>query len=118
MVTVYTARVTYAGPDRIDVTRKSAGVDGLAFAPSWRILAPALRLRRSERLLEADWQRYVEAYTQEMRDSYRSQRTWWDAALAREEITLVCYCTDPARCHRTVLASLFARLGATIGGER
>jgi hypothetical protein len=29
-VNVWTARVTYAGPDRLDITRKSAGPDGIA----------------------------------------------------------------------------------------
>ena len=27
-------------------------------------------------------------------------------------------CTDPARCHRTVLASILAKLGAINEGER
>lgn len=115
---VYTARVTYAGPDRLDVTRKSAGPDGTAFAPSSKILRPMIALRRAGGDELAAWPRYVEDYTAEMRASYREQRTAWDALLSRAEVTLCCYCTDPAHCHRTVLAEILGKLGATVHGER
>ena len=77
-----------------------------------------LTLRRDSYVSEADWRAYVDAYIQEMRDSYRWHRARWDAVLERDEITLVCYCKDPAQCHRTVLAKLFGKLGAIVGGER
>ena len=64
------------------------------------------------------WALYSAAYASEMRESYRTQRATWDALLARESVTLVCYCTDPARCHRTLLAGILAKLGATVVGER
>lgn len=105
---VYTARISYAGADRLDVTRKSAGPDGLPFAPSLRILSPMLTA----------WPTYVRAYTAEMRTSYRERRAAWDALLAREEVTLVCYCADPAYCHRTLLAEILGKLGAHVDGER
>lgn len=120
MLAVYTARVTYDGPGRLDITRKSAGPDGLPFAPSWDILGPMLRARKRENgpagvLL---WPEYVEDYTAEMRASYRQHRAAWDALLARAEVTLVCYCNDPAHCHRTLLAGILAKLGAAARGER
>ena len=147
---VHTARVSYAGPDRLDVTRKSAGPDGIAFAPSWAILRPALdALRCAEALRaasecgpvegadparfadaaahlchaagivrEATWALYREAYTMEMRESYRRNRAAWDALLAREQTTLVCYCVDPAKCHRALLAAILVKLGARDMGER
>jgi hypothetical protein len=116
---VYTARVTYAGPDRLDVT-KSAGPDGLPFAPSGRILWPLIAARKlhGAAAVEAAWPSYVEKYTAEMRASYREQRLAWDALLARAEVTLVCYCTDPAHCHRKLLAEILGKLGATYEGER
>lgn len=119
-LTVYTARVTYAGADRLDITRKSAGPDGIAFAPSWKILGPMLRSRKRENgpagaLL---WDGYVEDYTAEMRISYREQRPAWDSLLARESATLLCYCNDARHCHRTVLAGILGKLGATVHGER
>ncbi len=117
---VYTARVTYAGPDRLDIARSSAGPEGLPFAPSWTILRPMLELRRSEGAMAVAyaWPKYVIDYTEEMRRSYRDKRAAWDALLARAEVTLVCYCTDPAHCHRTVLAGILAKLGAEVRGER
>ena len=148
-LTVHTARVSYDGADRLDVTR-GAGREGIAFAPSWAILRPALDLlsvarsmraaadhagaakpddaalaescvemtRAAEAIEIGAWALYVEAYRGEMRESYRANRPAWNALLARESVTLVCYCTDPARCHRTLLAGILAKLGATVAGER
>jgi uncharacterized protein DUF488 len=115
---VYTARISYSGPDRLDITRKSAGPDGLPFAPSWRILGTVLRLRRREQPVASYWPKYVADYTAEMRASYRDQRPAWDRLLARDEVTLCCYCTDAVHCHRTVLAEILSKLGAAVCGER
>lgn len=133
----YSARVTYAGPDRLDVTRKT-GSDGLFLAPSWRLLAPykrALEALDRERKtaqamldaraledLDADaarlWARYARGYTEEMRNSYRLNGAAWDALLARERVVLVCYCTDAERCHRAILrAEILPRLGVRDCGE-
>lgn len=146
---VHTARVSYAGPDRLDITRKSAPPEGIAFAPSWSILRPALDAlrcaesmraaadvapfpdadpvryaegaeamrRAAETVRDSTWALYREAYTAEMRESYRTRRAAWDALLARDEVTLCCYCTDPERCHRTLLSGILAKLGACNEGE-
>jgi uncharacterized protein YeaO (DUF488 family) len=114
-LTVHTARISYGGPDRLDVTRKS-GV--AAFAPSWRILGPALRRRRdAAHVDEIEWHAYREAYLAEMRESYRMRRREWALLLARDRAVLCCYCTDPLRCHRRLLAGILAKLGATDAGE-
>ena len=113
---VRTCRVYYRGPDRLDVTRMSAKAEGIAFAPSWGILRPALDARRDGRLDEA-WPGYLADYMSEMRRSFREQRAAWDALLARETVTLVCYCVQADRCHRTLLAGILAKLGATYEGE-
>ncbi len=92
---VYTARITYAGPDRLDVTRKTGEEGaGLLFAPSWRILRPILTARRIGAQWIWLWPQYVKDYTAEMRASYRDQRAAWDRLLARTEVTLLCYCSD------------------------
>lgn len=136
-LTVYTARLDYGRADRLDVTRAGADAyrrrtgkrwEGEPFAPSWAILNPALRARRAARtgdvaraaiLSREQWAAYVEAFTQEMRESYRRDREAWGAILCRPEVTLCCYCTDPERCHRTILArAIFPALGATYAGER
>lgn len=51
---VHTARVSYAGPDRFDVTRKSGTDIGKLFAPSWAILRPALDARKRAAKMRAD----------------------------------------------------------------
>ncbi len=114
---IHTARVSYRGDDRLDVTRKSGSP---AFAPTWVLLNPVLVARtRSAREYAEAWERYVVGFTAEMRTSYRASRPAWDALLAREVVTLCCYCTDPERCHRTLLArDILPKLGATYGGER
>jgi len=133
---VHTARLSYSGADRLDVTRKGADDyrrrtgrrwEGEPFAPSWEILKPTIDAMKAVRTgsIVADraatrawWDDYVAAYTVEMRRSYRADRVAWDALLSRREVTLCCYCTDPERCHRTVLAGLLRRCGAEVCGER
>lgn len=115
---VHSARVTYSGPDRLDVTRKS-GSEGLFLAPSWRILGPALQARATDSVsLEQHWRPYHDAYVQEMRESWAANRAAWDALLAHERVVLVCYCTDAERCHRSILrAEILPRLGVRDCGE-
>lgn len=65
------------------------------------------------------WERYVPAYLAEMRQSYRAHQEAWELLLARPLVTLGCYCTDPAQCHRTLLArDILTKLGADFRGER
>jgi uncharacterized protein YeaO (DUF488 family) len=126
---VHTANIGYPGrgepvdPGRLDITRKSADVDGMAFAPSWRIVEPVLEMRRAADPTLAyheAWRDYETAYRAEMRASFRSHFGVWDALLARSRVVLVCYCTytDHQYCHRTLLArDILTRLGAQYGGE-
>ncbi len=116
---IWTARIGYRGADGIDVTRKSAHGLALAFAPSWHILRPILTARRRHQDIEPLWPGYVERYTDEMRASYRCNFPAWQWLLALPEVTLLCYCTDATRCHRTVLAEILRRgWGAELRGER
>lgn len=131
---VFTARISTRDPDRLDITRKSAGPEGIVFAPSWAIVRPYLDVRaRADALrkgatfadkqgqsrtgddlrrqagdldneLERLWSAYVPAYIAEMRASYRAERSRWEALLARERAVLACFCTNAERCHRTLLA--------------
>jgi uncharacterized protein YeaO (DUF488 family) len=126
---VFTARISYGGADRLDVTRKSAGPDGLPFAPSWGIVRPMIdaraRWKRDDvpadaRLQEEAvlWDAYLPAYIDEMRTSYRRARSAWEAVLTRVDVTFCCYCVGAAHCHRTPLAAIYEKLGAVIIGER
>lgn len=119
MTLVYSARLSYGGPDRLDVTRASA-TEGLFLAPSWAILRPALEAFRVLHgpALERAWLDYVERYTAEMRASYRKHRDAWHDLTQRERVVLVCFCTDPKRCHRAILREhLLPALGAVDAGE-
>lgn len=115
---VYTAQMRVRDPDALDITRASSGQLGRPFAPSWEILLPEMRARRSGNRDPERWARYVAAYTAEMRESYRLQREAWDALLARERVVLLCYCHGVPQCHRYVLGhDILPRLGAVFEGE-
>lgn len=126
---VYTARVSYSGPDRLDVTAKSADPDGKAFAPSWDLVRWGLKMREQAKLRRARgdrgadafgdwaWKVYSMRYTARMNDSLALQRQDWDRLLCRKRVVLVCYCTDHNQCHRTLLAAMLVQLGARYGGE-
>lgn len=115
---VFTARIDYRDRDTFNVTASSGGAGrGAPFAPSWGLLRPFLEQRAEAGLSDDDWRRYSAAYTREMRVSYRTNRAAWERLLARERVVLVCYCVDPERCHRRLLAQILARLGAEDGGE-
>ena len=114
---VFTARLGCADPDVLDVTRKSGDQLGRAFAPSWALLNPALAARaRGD--MEAVWSRYVGGFLGEMDYSREVNPGAWRSLLARKRVVLVCYCGNPERCHRTLLArDILPTLGAVYGGE-
>jgi uncharacterized protein YeaO (DUF488 family) len=128
---LYTSRVSYAGSDRLDISRKSGDEFGRVFAPSWEILRPALDAMKAAKQLRLDghaadgdamasdaWATYTRFFTVEMRASYVRDRVRWHLLLDRREATLVCYCTDATRCHRTLVAGMLSKLGANYRGER
>lgn len=126
---VHTARVSYGGPDRLDVTAKSAGEEGRAFAPRWGLVRWGLDMMErakkkralgepgAEAFAEWAWHLYSMRYTAQMRLSFVEQPKAWERLLARRRVVLVCYCTDPERCHRRVLAHLLEQAGAVDAGE-
>jgi hypothetical protein len=136
---VWTARIDYGGADRFDVTRKGAAearlagrpAPGAPFAPPkwlWDVVRarPGAAGRLPSQVRHpaegedvhggSAW--YAEAYTYAMRESYRLHKAAWVDLLSRAEVTLVCYCVDPTRCHRTLLAGFLRRCGAILAGER
>ncbi len=136
---VWTARIDYEGPDRLDITRAAESRDrrlgiapsaGSIFAPSWRIVTDAkrkldraLRLKQRGRQQEGDriektaWNDYKHRYTEEMRQSYAANRRGWIELLSSDRVVLVCYCLNPRQCHRTLLSSMLGTFGATERGE-
>lgn len=115
---VWGARVGYQGLDGLDISRKS-GKDGLCFAPSWALLGPALDLRDAGELMPERFAAYALGYKAEMRASRRASLADWASLLARPVVTLLCYCTEAAQCHRRILgAEILPALGAEWRGER
>lgn len=130
---VYTARITYVGEDRFDVSRQSGGRDAAPFAPSWAILRPAIAARRkaaemrpvnaarADEIEANAWATYVPQYRAEMLASWRDNREAWLELLRRETATLCCYCVSQPgqelRCHRRLLAGYLEKLGAVYCGE-
>ena len=72
----------------------------------------------------ATWARYAPQYRAEMRAGYGARtkpgphRAAWERLLAKPSATLCCYCVDPARCHRRLLAEMLVACGAVYEGER
>lgn len=100
---IHTARISYSGPDRLDITRMGNDPFGVAFAPSWDLLNAA-------KAGEIAWPEYRERYTEEMRESYRTNRQSWDRLLDMDRVVLCCYCRAGDPCHRLILASIIVAL--------
>ncbi len=115
MLRVYTAQIVkYHGADALDITMKSAPPEGRPFAPDrWDMVLGAKRGRLSQGVYRA-------YYLDLMRARYREHRKAWADLLARDEVTLLCYCAPTVSlCHRRILArEILPALGAQYCGER
>jgi uncharacterized protein YeaO (DUF488 family) len=99
---IYTARIGHKG---LDITVKSGDK---TFAPSWNIV---MDLKNGN----ITWEQYKEKYTQMMRKSYKQNTKRWLELINKDELTLICYCTDPNRCHRTLLADMLVKVAKRHG---
>jgi uncharacterized protein YeaO (DUF488 family) len=109
---IWTARYGFRGPNRLDVTRKG----GSPLAPSRGLLhaAKGWGLGRAEKA-GLGWAVYRERYLEEMAQSQIEHCSYWLEILRRRSIVLVCYCPDPEKCHRSLLAELLVSFGAEAG---
>lgn len=126
MLQFYTASLTKFkdnGGDILDITRMT-GSQGLFFAPSWELLNPFLARRKNGLFSPEDWKAYREGYLTEMRASVKANPDDWATwrAFIQDsnlyEFTLSCYCEVPDHCHRSILAEILVKRGATYLGER
>lgn len=70
---------------------------------------------QSEPWTPARWEKFARAYRREMRAPEQQRLIALLAALSKTaDFSIGCYCEDPSRCHRTVLAELLAAAGATM----
>lgn len=111
MLKVYTAQYRYSGHDRLDITVKGKDMLGQFFAPTWDMVTGLKNGKINE-------DRYERDYRELMLESWNKFQHKWQELLAREEVTLVCFCSPGAFCHRLLLASYLERSGAVHMGER
>jgi uncharacterized protein YeaO (DUF488 family) len=79
-------------------------------APSEALVKRGLRAKT-----DADWRAFAQAYRREMAAPDKQRLLALLAALSRSaSFSVGCYCEDPARCHRSVLAALLKAQGAKL----
>ena len=110
MLEIYTSTIRYGGPDRLDVTVKSAGELGRAFAPAWDIVRGYQEGRISE-------EEYARRYRRMMLGSFKTNRAAWERVAAMDRVVLCCYCRPGAFCHRRLLAEYLVRAAQALGKE-
>jgi hypothetical protein len=104
---VYTARFSYNGDDRVDV---SANGGHFIFVPPKQLLFDY----RFGKITEKKFQK---AYFECLRNSYVNHRHAWDNLLNNPQIVLVCNCNAEGKsCHRFVVVDFLKKLGATNKG--
>ncbi|HET7614137.1 MAG TPA: DUF488 family protein [Gemmatimonadaceae bacterium] len=92
----------YAGRDYYDVWLPE-------LAPSADLVSWAL----SEPFTEKRWNKYEKAYRAQMRRPAAARLIALLAAMSRQtNLSIGCYCENPAKCHRSILANLLADAGA------
>ena len=110
MLEIWTAQYRYSGPDRLDITAKSKDPLSKYFAPTWDLV-----LRYKNKSISEE--EYTEEYLELMRNVYRKFPNVWRQLLSRKRVVLVCFCRPNTFCHRTLLAKILEKLGATYKGE-
>lgn len=99
------ARRGFYGARGLDITIKSAGPIGKAFAPTWPMVMGIKNGTMS-------WEEYRQKYIELMRWSYRKNPDAWSAVMGMDQVTLLCYCRNAEYCHRSLLQDLFVQMGA------
>lgn len=105
---IYTAPVTYAGDDRLDL---SFGSGNFVFAPP-RVLLFDLRLGRMSR------EQFQHGYDAFLRGSFAQHMYTWDQLLESVAVVLVCSCNGGEdTCHRFVMIGFLKQFGAVYRGD-
>ena len=76
-----------------------------------RSLAPSRELHADfygKRGKKLSWQEYKRRYLAEMR-AQKDRIRYWAERSKRETITLLCFCKEESRCHRTLLKKLIEK---------
>jgi uncharacterized protein YeaO (DUF488 family) len=83
--------------------------------PELAASAPLVSWALASPWTDARWRRYARSYRKEMSAPGPRHLIATLAALsARTDFSIGCYCEDPARCHRSLLADLLSEAGAEV----
>jgi len=99
---IWTAGPSYQGTDRLDISVATKSHFGLAFAPN-------PDMERLPRDNDKAWGEYQTEYHARMRRVWARNQLTFHKLLEKAEVTLVCSCADPERCHRSLLAEYLGR---------
>lgn len=114
MLNIYTAQYNYKGPNRTDITIKSAKQPWNVFAPTWDMVNDYLKGPKDK----AAEQRYILAYDRIIAKAFMYNYKALTALLnSNETRVLVCFCKSGNFCHRVLLAKHLESLGAKYYGE-
>lgn len=110
-ITIHTRSIQTAGPGAIATYRWGPLrelEDGRLFAPSDELLSVYKRGT-------IGWEDYERRYLAEMREAFRTSPDEFRRLFQKSEITLVCYESEPSRCHRRLLANLLEKVARKLG---
>lgn len=128
MLTIHTARITYAGTNKLNITVKSATEQGRIFAPTWELVGGHKHFHNPD---DSRWQNYPalsdEQYTQKyyelIRNRYHQDPTPFIELVKSKSLVLCCYCAKDTFCHRHLAADILLKIAqsqnitATVKGE-
>jgi hypothetical protein len=89
---------------------------GASPPPDEEQLAIALSAE-AEGIESVHWEGYCAGFRAEMQVSYREKALAWGWLLTLPRVALACLCERPDRCHRSLVAAYFGKVGATVRGE-
>jgi len=84
-----------------------------------RSVAPSRELHADffgKRGKKLSWQKYKRRYLTEMRVQ-KDRIKYWGERSRKETVTLLCFCKDESRCHRTLLKKLIEKEVPLISGK-
>jgi len=124
VVRLGTPRIPGEGVRLGTVRRPPRGVKKSEFArrdyydvwlPELAASAPLVSWALADPWTDARWRRYAARYRKEMKEPGPRHLIETLAALsATTSFSVGCYCADPTRCHRSILAELLRDAGATV----
>lgn len=102
---INTSTIRYAGPGRLDISRKSGDA---VFAPTWDMV-------NGYKACLINTQEYTTEYYELMRQSYKNNFKRWMEVLSMNSVTLCCYCPPTEFCHRHLLVDILTKVASRHG---